>query len=165
MTHWSQRSREEQALLNPAFCSLLLWRAARGYASVNPKGLSFEESFLVLPMVLHRVTREQLPRNTRTSLAVWITTNPLAQGRIATRSSALVTFTRDGILFGGMQGAIQIEDGRLLHNGDWRKLINRSLQDTSDEVRFCARRAEFVGKWFAHTGNGATVLALVGVRP
>ena len=165
MTRWSERSREEQALLNPAFCSLLLWWAARGYANVNLDGLSFEEAFLVLPMVLHRATRETLPRDTRTSLAVWISTNPLAQGRIATRSKALVTFTREGILFGGMQGAIQVQSGRLRPNDDWRRSISRSLRDTSDEVRLCARRAEFVGRWFAQTGNGATVLALIGVRP
>ena len=165
MTRWPERSREEQALLNPAFCSLLLWWAAKGYASVNSDGLSFEEAFLVLPMVLHRATREALPRDTRTSLAVWINTNPLAQGRIVTRSKALVSFTREGILFGGTQGVIQIENGRLRPNDDWRRPINRSLRDTSNEVRICSRRAEFVGRWFAHTGNGATVLALIGVRP
>lgn len=144
---------------------MLLWCAASGYASVNLDGLSFEEAFLVLPMVLHRATREELPRDTRTSLAVWISTNPLAPGRIAARSKALVTFTREGILFGGMQGSIQIENGRLRPNDYWRRPINRSLRDTSDEVRLCARRADFVGKWFAQTGNGATVLALIGVRP
>jgi hypothetical protein len=165
MTQWPQRSREEQALLNPAFCSLLLWWAAKGYESINREGLSFEEAFLILPMVLHRATREALPRDTRTSLAVWMNSNPLAQGRIATRSKALVTFTREGLLFGGIRGALQIERGRLRPNDDWRRPINRSLQDTSDEVRLCARRAEFLGRWFAQTGNGATVLALVGVRP
>jgi hypothetical protein len=35
----------------------------------------------------------------------------------------------------------------------------------SDEVRECAKRAEFVGKWLAQTGSAPTVLALLGVRP
>ena len=104
MTQWHERSREERALLNPAFCSLLLWFAARGYGSVKQGALSFEEAFLILPMVLHRTTREALARDTRTSLAVWINSNPLAQGRIATRARLLVTFTKEGMVFGGAHG-------------------------------------------------------------
>ena len=30
MTQWDGRSQEERALMNPAFCSVLLWWAARG---------------------------------------------------------------------------------------------------------------------------------------
>ncbi len=165
MTQWHERSREEQALLNPAFCSLLIWCAAKGYESVNPNGMSFEEAFLILPMILHRATRDTLPRNSRTSLATWISSNPLAQGQIATRSRALVNFTREGILFGGMQRVIRIENGRLLSNEDWLRPFTRSLGETSDEVRQCAQKAEFIGRWFALSGNSATVFALIGVRP
>ena len=165
MTHWHERSREEKALLNPVFCSLLFWNAARGYASFNQDNLSFEESFLILPMVLHRTIREELPRDTRTSLALWINTHPLAPRQIVTRARLLVPFTKEGIFFGGVHGLISIDEGKLHANEDWRLRINYSLRDASDEVRFCARRAEFVGKWFAHTGSGSTVLALIGVRP
>ncbi|MBF2761008.1 MAG: hypothetical protein ISN28_12240 [Ectothiorhodospiraceae bacterium AqS1] len=44
-------------LLNPALCALLLWRAAKGDRSANPDGLSFNEKFLILPMVLYHATR------------------------------------------------------------------------------------------------------------
>ena len=190
MTQWHERSREERALLNPAFCSILLWFAARGYGSVKQGALSFEEAFLILPMVLHRTTREALARDTRTSLAflilpmvlhrttrealardtrtslaVWINSNPLAQGRIATRARLLVTFTKEGMVFGGAHGLTRINEGWLHANEDWRQPIHRSLRDSSEEVRLCARRAEFVGKWFARTGSASTVFALMGVRP
>lgn len=165
MTRWHERSREEQTLLNPAFCSLLLWCAARGYASINLRGLSFEEAFLVLPMVLHRTTGEALPRDTRTSLAVWINNNPLAQGKIATRAKLLVEYTKEGMFFGGTHGLISIDEGKLRANEDLRLTLNRSLQGASDEVRLCTRKAEFVGKWFGQTGSGSTVFALIGVRP
>ena len=52
MTPWNERSQEERALMNPAFCSVLLWWAARGYGAVSREGLSFQASFLVLPVVL-----------------------------------------------------------------------------------------------------------------
>lgn len=165
MTLWSQRSREERVLLNPAFCANLLWHAARGYTGVGNGVLSFEEAFLVLPFVLHRATREALPRDTRTSLAVWLNNNSLARGRIANRARLLVTFTKEGMTFGGMHGLIHIDDGRLHAKEAWKRSMNRSLRASSDEVRSCAKRAEFVGKWFAKTGSTPTVLALMGVRP
>jgi len=165
MTPWTQRSREERALLNPGFCANLLWHAARGYAGASDSALSFEESFLVLPLVLHRETREALPRDTRTSLAAWIEDNPLARGRIASRAPLLVSFTKEGLTFGGVHGFILLDGGRLYAKTTWKIAVNRALRESSDEVRGCAKRADFVGKWFAQTGSAPTVLALIGVRP
>lgn len=165
MTHWSQRSCEERALLNPAFFANLLWHAARGYADSGNGSLSFEESFLVLPFVLHRDTREALPRDTRTSLAVWLNDNPLARGRIADRARLLVPFTKEGMTFGGVHGFIRLKAGKLHHDKAWKQSVIRSLRESSDEVRECVKRAEYIGKWFAITGNASTVLALMGVRP
>lgn len=165
MTPWSQRSREERSLLNPAFCANLLWNAARGYAGVGRGSLSFEESFLVLPFVLHRETREALPRDTRTSLAVWLDENPLARGRIASRARLLVAFTKEAMTFGGVHGFIRLGEGRLQADEAWNRSVTRSLKESSKEVRACARRAEFIGKWFAVAGSAPTVLALIGVRP
>lgn len=165
MTPWSQRSREERALLNPGFCATLLWHAVRGYASVGSGAMSFEEAFLVLPFVLHRKTREALPQGTRTSLAVWLNDNPLARGMIARLARLLVTFTKEGMTFGGVHGLIRIDEGRFHAEERWKQSVNRSLMESSDEVRECAKRAEFVGKWFALAGSAPTVLALMGVRP
>lgn len=165
MTVWSQRSPEERALLNPGFCATLLWCASKGYAGAGTGALSFEETFLVLPFVLHRNTREALPRYTRTSLATWLYDNPLARGRIATRARLLVPFTRDAITHGGMHGFISLDQGRLFAQETWRQAVNRTLRTSTDEVRDCTKRAEFVGKWFALAGSAPTVLALIGVRP
>lgn len=165
MTPWAERSREERALLNPGFCASLLWHAARGYSDASDSALSFEESFLVLPLVLHRETRETLPRDTRTSLAVWLADHPLARGRIATRARLLVSFTKEALLLGGVHGFLRLEAGGLQGDGTWKRAVNRALGESSNEVRGCARRAGFVGKWFAETGSAPTVLALIGVRP
>jgi hypothetical protein len=164
MTPWSLRSREERTLLNPSFCANLLWHAARGYAGFG-SGLSFEEAFLVLPFVLHRETREALPRDTRTSLAVWLNDNPLARGRIASRTQLLVAFTKEGMTFGGVHGFIRIGGGQLHAEEAWKRNVNHSLRASSDEVRECAKKAEFLGKWFAQAGSVSTVLAMMGMRP
>lgn len=160
-----EQSREERVLLNPSFCASLLWHAARGYFSVGRGGLPYELAFLVLPFVLHRQTREALPKSTSTSLAVWLESNPLARGRITARAQLLVVFTKEALLFGGLHRFIRIDEG-LIHADESRKrMVNRSLRESSDEVRECARKAEFVGKWLARGGSPATVFVLMGIRP
>lgn len=165
MTLWADRSHEERALLNPSFCATLLWHAARGHGAEGNVALSFEESFLVLPFVLHRGTRESLPRSSRTSLAAWLDEYPLAQGRVANRARLLAPFTKEALMFGGAHGLIRLNSGRLHADPGWQRVVSRVLKLSSDEVKGCANRAAFIGKWFAQTGSAATVLALTGVRP
>lgn len=165
MTEWADRSQEERALLNPGFCANLLWHAANGYARDSDNALSFEESFLVLPFVLHRPTRETLPRSIRTSLAVWLDENPLARGRVASRACVLVPFTKEALMFGAVHGLIRLDKGSVWAVAAWKRSVNRTLTEASDEVKGCAKRATFIGNWFARAGSAATVLALIGVRP
>lgn len=167
MNRWKERPPEEQRLLNPGFCSLLLWHSARAHAAATTRrtGIAFEESFLVLPIILHRKTRESLPLTTSTSLAVWLGRNPLAPSTIADRARALVPFTKEAMRFGGAYGLLQFDQALMCANSDWRARMVSALQDSSDEVRVCAKRAEFLGKWFAKTGNAETVLSLLGVQP
>lgn len=165
MTAWADRSHEERALLNPGFCANLLWHAAIGHASHGNGALSFEEAFLVLPFVLHRETRETLPRSGRTSLAVWLAEHPLARGGMANRARLLVPFTKEALTFGGVHGLIRLDGGRVRADATWRRAVNQTMRGSSDEVKGCAKRAGFIGKWFAQAGSAATVLALIGVRP
>lgn len=165
MTGWADRSHEERALLNPSFCATLLWHAARGHAAEGNVPLSLEESFLVLPFILHRGTRETLPRSGRTSLAAWLDEYPLARGRVVSRARFLLPFTKEALTFGGAHGLIRLDSGRLHAAPDWQRPVNRVLRVSSDEVKSCAHRAAFIGKWFVQAGNAATVLALIGVRP
>ena len=165
MTQWAVRTLEERRLLNPAFCAQLLWRAARGHASVSDQPLALEESFLVLPFVLPAQVREALPRDTRTSLPIWLENEPLARGQIVTRARALVPFTREALLFAGTRNVLTIQAAKIYADPRWAKTESKSLNNASDEVRECAKRAEFVGKWFALAGTAPTVLAFLGARP
>jgi hypothetical protein len=164
--NWQARSAEERNLLNPSFCSVLLWYAARGFNSQSEdEGLPFEVAFLVLPMVLHRETRESLPKSLKTSIPVWLDLNPLARSHITDRARALVPFTKEAMNFGGIYGMLRFLKRDLFGLPEWKRKIEGILSDCSEEVRECTKRAEFVGKWFAKTGNAPTTLALFGVRP
>lgn len=164
MNSWASRAAEERALLNPAFCSCLLWQAATGYQSVANASLPFDVAFLVLPIVLHRRTRELLPKAVTTSLVVWLNENPLSQSYIADHALTLAPFTKDAMMFGGIHKLFNIKDGAIAPNGDWKKSLAADLRDSTDEVRYCEKRAEFVGKWLAKAGSPSTVMAILGVR-
>lgn len=167
MSHWSERTIEEQRLLNPSFCSMLLWFSSFGHAAASAAGLglTFEECFLVLPMVLHRDVRESLPGSVATSLAVWVGNNPLAPATVADRARALIPFTREAIRFGGCYGVLQFQGTTARANPDWRKRMAASRDYSSDEVRICANRAEFIGRWFSRTGDAVTIMSIIGVQP
>ncbi len=144
MNLWNERTIEEQRLLNPSFCSMLLWFSSCGHAAAFQQrtGISFEECFLVLPMVLHREIRESLPTRITTSLAVWIGNHPLAPGTITDRARTLVPFTKEAIRFAGAYGVLQFEQTIVRANFDWRKRMAAALADSSDEVHTCAKRAQ-----------------------
>jgi hypothetical protein len=144
---------------------MLLWHAALARQRDTESPLTFDEAFLILPTVLHRQTREELPRSLRTSLAVWLDQYPLARGRIAAKANLLVPFTKESLTFAGLHGFIRINGGKLEADETRSSDVTAVLRNTSEEVRHCAKRAEFVSKWFAQAGNAATVFALIGVRP
>ncbi len=165
MSQWTSRPAEERALLNPSFCSCLLWQASVGYGSIAHAPLPFDISFLVLPTVLHRETRESLPKVVRTSLATWVNDNPLARSHIADRARTLVPFTKEAMMYGGLHGLFVLQGGAITANLEWTKRIAADLKESTDEVQSCAKRAEFVGKWLASSGSSGTVMAILGVRP
>jgi len=165
MMSWTTRPPEERALLNPGFCSCLLWHAASGYQAAVQAPLPFDLAFLVLPIVLHRQTRESLPRTTRTSFAVWVDEHPLARSHVADRARMLLPFSKEAMIFGGTHGLLDLNGAVVWASPKWKKRIVAELKTSTDEVRDCAKRAEFFGKWLAGSGSSGTVMAILGVRP
>lgn len=82
-----------------------------------------------------------------------------------TRARALVPFTREALLFGGIRNVLTIQTTEVHADARWARAESRIINSASDEVRECAKRAEFIGKWFALAGSAPTVLALLGARP
>ena len=68
-------------------------------------------------------------------------------------------------MYGGLHGLFEFKGGAIAANPEWKKRIAADLKDSTDEVRACANRAEFVGKWLAGSGSSSTVMAILGLRP
>lgn len=165
MKPWEERPVEERALLNPGVCSVLLWSAANSYRKASGLPMRLDLTFIVLPVVLDRVTRDALPATARTSLPVWLRNHPLLPSRVAQRSRTLVPFAKEALLFGGAHGLLEFGEEGIVGSQTWKRRVAVALRESSDEVRLCAKRAEFLGRWFSNAGSADTVMALLGVRP
>jgi hypothetical protein len=164
MRPWANRSKETANLLNPAFCCVVLSACVTNYSRENYPGMSFPLSFIVLPVILHKQTRDALPFNTRTSLTAWIEEKPFVRIQFYERAISLKPFVREAILFGIVNDWLVIESGLLKSRLPDPK-FKHFLQDLDGEARECVLRARLVGKWFAAAGTAETVMALWEVRP
>jgi len=64
----------------------------------------------------------------------------------------------------GAYGLFQFNDSALVPNSSWKKSIASELKQSTDEVRSCAKRADFLGKWLAMAGSPGTVMAILGLK-
>lgn len=157
------RPREVAALLNPAFCAVLLCESARGARQEGLRGIPFLLSFLVLPITLHQRTREALPRAISKRMHSWLEENPQLTIGFADRMQSLVRFTREGVLYGCAGGLFSLTE---THDLEPSSKIIRGLKWGKESEAVAARaRARFVGRWLAHGGDRSTIFAMWGVRP
>ncbi|MFT3698260.1 MAG: DUF6521 family protein [Kofleriaceae bacterium] len=165
MREWEQRSVEEAYLLNPAFCSLLLSEAIHGHHSETGESMTFTGAFLILPIVLHKATREAIPRMITATLATWLDVRPEIILRFPDRARSLVPFTKEAILFGACRSTIRVAQDGALMPGAVVPTTRKYLLEATAEVIDCMKKARFVGRWFGKSGSVSTVMALFGVAP
>jgi hypothetical protein len=165
MTTRPRRSPEEAALLNPAFCAALIEMSARDYAAEARRPLPFSLAFLVLPIVLHKSTRDLLPKRKDSSLTVWIENNSSARIGFGERVIALAPVVREAILFGVKNGRLDVDgEGSLGPVSAASGQHGSAFADTTESGQ-CKLKAAFVGRWFATGGSPATIMALWGISP
>ena len=74
MIQWTKRAPEIAYLLNPAFCAIILYTAVFEYQKKSKDGLPFPLLYLVLPIILHKSTRNRV--NSKTNMVIWVQRNP-----------------------------------------------------------------------------------------
>ena len=163
MLRWEDRPMEVANHFNPAFCSLLLSEAVSGYMGRSTQGMEYPLSFLVLPIVLHKSTREALPKNTRTRLHIWIQDNSSCRIGFVKRVQYLKSYTQESLIFGMQQGLLIVDDKGLLIPA--KKKIPKLPAPEGSEPNEIQARALFVGKWFADVTDTSTLLTMWGLRP
>ena len=162
MKPWRERPSEVAHLFNPAFCATLLGCAARGFAGGRNVGLPWLLAFLVVPLVLHKATRDVAPKMKATKFQTWVERNPSILVDFAERARHMVPHVREGIMFGVSTSLlVWKEDGSLLAGS---ALPKKEQPTDSEEVRDCIRKARAMGSVLANAGAEHTVFALLGVQ-
>lgn len=163
MKRWQHRPIEEANLLNPAFCGELLRRAIAFYNKNSEDKFPYPLSFLVLPIVLHRNTRESISPTTRDQLHVWLQNNQTVRVGFADRAKSLIPITTEALNFLLQTENIVINDAAGLSLTKGLRAIDENQGD--EETRDCYRKAEIVGRWFARAGSAANIYTMWGVKP
>ena len=162
MRKWSERSNEVAYLLNPAFCGRLLYNAIRTYNVEAKRALPFPLVYLVLPLVLHKNTRETI--SSKTQLLVWLQKYEYLLIGFAKRAKQLVPITNETVELLLLSDLISITSaGELEFNATKQALSKTRFAD--DEVKECIVKSEHIAKWFARAGKSETIYVSLGVRP
>lgn len=160
---WRERPPEEAAHFNPAFCGELISRTATGYHQGNGAAIPLALTFLVLPLVLHPVTRRALPGRSNTTFESWSAQNEDILVNVPERVLALRPITREALLFLTQLGSIDISSvGVALGRHPIR--MPARMATATDETQEIRRKAGLIGRWFAFQPAPAAILQAMGVR-
>ncbi len=162
MKQWTERPTEVANLFNPAFCATVLAFSSRGFAAEASAGLPWLLSFVVVPLILHKSTREVSPTVKTTKLHSWIERNPAIRVGFSDRARNMVPHVREAVIFGASSGLLICDASGNLFAGP--TLPSKAMKTDSEEVRECFRRAKTLGAVLANGGAEHTILAMLGVQ-
>jgi len=159
---WDQRPFEIRNLFNPAFCGLTLYRSFNGYEEEDPRGMPFSLGLLILPLCLHKQSREILLHGNRTYFLKVAANHPELRVDFSRRTMDLLPFTFEALGLLMQLGAFSVgPDGRLRSVPDG---VRKGVTGTDESIA-CQRAARYLGKEFARVGDRSTVYTTLGVRP
>lgn len=161
MDAWSKRIPEIAYLLNAAFCSSIIYHVILGYQKKAKREFPFTLVYLILPIVLHKSTRERI--TSRTNMVVWIQKHPDVLVGFPDRAKSLVSFANESVEFLLLQEVLQISNGELSVAKTLSKSKINAIED--QEIHECYNKAENVGRWFAQMGAEENIYAAWGVKP
>jgi len=161
MKEWNKRPKEIASNFNPAFCGELMYYVLEEYEKVSNKGLPLLLLPLILPIILHKGTRDTIG-SSRTRMSVWLHQNPEVKINFASRVDNLLEVTLETYAFLIYYNVIEVEDGGLILKN---KLIKRKKIELHEETKACIDKAKIIGRWFAKNSDVATIYFMWGVKP
>jgi hypothetical protein len=162
--NWQERSLITANLLNPAFCGEVIRRTIVSYND-NEKDTKFPFvlAFLVLPIVLHKRTRQKMPIRSSTYFHTWVEENEHLFLGFADRAKQMLPFTREAVSFLMVHETISVDENGLIEAPSYRKTTPKG--DIATEINEIYKKAELLGKWLRLTGNTQTIFMFLKIRP
>lgn len=162
MKRWDQRPFEIRNLFNPAFCGLVLFRALHAYEAEDARGMPFSLSLLVLPLCLHKDSREVIARNPRSYLLKTAENNQQVMVGFADRVTHMLPYAFEAFGLLMERGCLSITDGGCIQTVPQK--VRKVVKGTEETVS-CQRVAHIVGREFARIADRVTVYTTFGIRP
>jgi hypothetical protein len=159
---WNQRPFEIRNLFNPAFCGLVLFRALHSYEEEDADGMPFSLSLLVLPLCLHKDSRQVIAGSPRSYLLKTAEKNQQLMVGFGDRVTQMLPYVLEGFGLLMERGCIAVT-----HNGRIQTVpdkVRKTVSGTAETVA-CQKVARIVGKEFARIADRATVYTTFGIRP
>lgn len=155
---------ETLRLLNPAFLSTIIGHAANGYMEHRDHGLPFAFSFIVPPLVLHKDTRQILPKVITSKLSDWAHKNSAQLAYLPEHARELQPAVRKAITIGTHFDIIQFDsEARLRSSEGFNPQFAQKHIKKSHEVGEIMKKSHFMGRWLSISGNQPTVLSILGI--
>lgn len=162
LPYWSSRSPIPATMFNPALVSITIATAANQYEETAGFPMPWPLVHLVTPLVLHRPTREVLPRTKATSLTKWASDNTVIVAGFPVRAKHMAPYVREGLRFGLREGTVEIVGGDGL-----RSLVEPrvSARKIPGDFPLIYRASGLIGRMFGRAGSAASIFAALGVQP
>lgn len=139
-----------------------MFRALAGFEEEDDRGMPFSLSLLVLPLSLHKDSRDVIASRPRSYLLKTAEKNQQIMVGFADRVTQMLPYAFEGFGLLMERGCIAVtDDGRIqtVH-----KKVRKTVDGTAETVA-CQKVARVVGKEFARIADRATVYTTFGIRP
>jgi hypothetical protein len=159
--HWTERVPEIANLLNPAFCASIIYSVIFEYQKTKGHPMPFVLSYLILPIILHKKTRERI--DSKTNMTMWIQKYPDVLIEFPQRTRSLVFFTNESVEYLLQEKIICLNNLGL----NIIKTLSKSYmgRSTDKEILECHNKSEHLGRWFARMNTEENIYAAWGVKP
>ena len=128
----------------------------------DDRGIPFSLIPLILPICLHKQSREILAPSTRSYFLKVVASHPQLLIGFGARAQDMLPFTFEALGLLHQLGTIQVRpDGRLKGN---LQGVRKSITG-SNETQAIQKVAKYMGKEFARIRDRATIYATMGIRP
>lgn len=162
MKPWHQRPREIRNLFNPAFCGLVLVRGLDSYNQLAKQPMPYSLTLLILPLCLHKRTRELLRAAPRTYFTKILQEHPEIRVGFAQRTRGLFIYTMEAYAYLMAYGAIAVDDSGGITLND--KIVRKSVKGSQD-TKDCQAVARLLGRKLAQVNDRVTIYTMLGIRP
>ena len=163
MEKWNNRSPEVANLLNPAFCATLIHQTIQEYGKHSKSGLQISLLYLILPILLHKKTREII--NSKTNMVKCLQSYPEILIGFSERAKQLIEYANEGLEFLLSRGIVKIADAKINTANNLPAGKIKQLADKNTEIKDCILKAAHLGRWFSNMKTEESIYIAWGVKP